>query len=245
MYTNITHAPGPPLFLPGLLCDDRIWSAQIEALAAFGPIAVPGYGDARSLGEMAQRALALAPATFSLVGHSMGARVALEIMRIAPERVERLALLDTGVHPPRPGEAAKRQALVELGRREGIGRLLDEWLPPMVAPDRRADATLMARLRAICAHGGVALYEAQIAALLHRPSVLPLLPGIRCPTLVGVGREDGWSPVHQHETIAAAVAHADLVIFEKCGHMSPVEAPDQVNAALLHWLDRMPAPARC
>ena len=185
----------PPLFLPGLLCDQRIWAPQLHALANHDPVAVSGYGDASSLIAMAEHAMSLAPPTFSLVGHSMGARVALEVFRLAPDRVERLALLDTGIHPLAPGEREKRLALLELGRREGMARLVDAWLPPMVHPDRRADRAFLAPLEAMSAGFGTAGFEAQITALITRPDPIPLLPTIRCPTLIGVGRQDEWSPV--------------------------------------------------
>lgn len=227
----------PLLFLHGLLCDARVWSAQRDALAPAHPIVFADYRDARTIGEMAERALASAPARFALVGHSMGGRVALEICRIAPERVERLALLSTGVHLPRAGEAAKRHALLALGRSEGIEALVDRWLPPMVAPRRRTDAFL-APLRAMCIDVGLDRFESQIEALLARPEVASLLPRIACPTLVAVGREDEWSPVDQHRDIAAAIPAAELVVFEDCGHMAPVEAPDALTEALRRWLRR-------
>src|SRR5690242_18332837 len=125
--------PAPLLLLPGLMCDQTIWAAQQDAFAALG-VVVAGYGAARSFHEMARLALDAAPPRFSLAGHSMGARVALEVFRIAPDRVERLALLDTGVHPVGAEEPAKRQALLELGRREGGDALIEAWLPPMVHP---------------------------------------------------------------------------------------------------------------
>jgi pimeloyl-ACP methyl ester carboxylesterase len=230
--------PAPLLLLPGLLCDERIWAPQVAALAEHAPVAVPGYPGARTIRAMAERALERAPPAFSLAGHSMGARVALEIAAIAPERVERLALLDTGVHPPSETEAAKRRALLELGRRDGIDALVDAWLPPMVHPDRRGDAGFMAPLRAMAAAGGVDLYSDQIAALLARPDPRPLLPRLACPVLVGAGREDEWSPPEQNRAIAAAIPNAEFVLFDHCGHMAPVEAPDQVNAALRRWLQR-------
>src|SRR5688572_27174364 len=146
--------PAPLLLLPGLICDERLWTAQVEALALFDPIAVPGYPGARSIAAMAEQALAMAPPTFSLVGHSMGGRVALEVYRTAPGRVERIALLDTGVHPPTEGEAAKRRALLDVARSEGIEAMVDLWLPPMVHPNRRDDETFLAPLRAMCAAGG-------------------------------------------------------------------------------------------
>jgi pimeloyl-ACP methyl ester carboxylesterase len=226
----------PLLLLPGLLCDARIWAPQSAAFAD-REVVVADYGDANSLVEMATRTLASAPAVFSLAGHSMGARVALEIYRIAPERVARLAILSSGVHLPKAGEAEKRHALLELGRREGSEALVDAWLPPMVLPERRTPE-LMAMLTAMCVDAGVDTYAAQIAALLGRPEVESLLPTIACPTLVAVGRGDTWAPPSQHEAIAAMVPGAELTIFEDCGHMCLVEAPDQVNAALSAWLER-------
>ena len=237
--------PAPLLLLPGLICDDRLWAAQVEALADHDPVAVPGYPGARSLAAMAELSLARAPPTFSLAGHSMGGRVALEILRMAPERVERLALLDTGVHPPSEGEAAKRRALLEVARTQGIEAMVDLWLPPMVHPDRRGDAAFMAPLRAMAAAGGAERYADQITAMIDRPDPLPLLPLIHCPTLIGVGRQDEWSPVAQNREIAAAIKSADFAIFEDCGHMAPVEAPDQVSAALRRWLEAAgPCPPR-
>jgi pimeloyl-ACP methyl ester carboxylesterase len=234
------ESAAPLLFLPGLLCDASIWSEQVRAFRDRDPVAIDGYGLADRLDKMARIAIDQAPSAFSLVGHSMGARVALEIYRLVPERVERLALLDTGVHPPGLGEADKRHALLALGREQGIERLVDEWLPPMVGPQARRDAAFMAKLKTMSTIGGTELYAVQIDALLNRPDYRPMLGAIRCPTLVGVGRQDEWSPVNQHEEIAAAIPGAELVIFEECGHMAPVEAAEQVNQALARWLQLAP-----
>lgn len=227
-----------PLFLPGLMCNETVWAEQVRGLADYAPVAVPGYGLASSLSEMADRALEIAPPIFSLVGHSMGARVALELFRKTPERVERIALLDTGVHPLQPGEPAKREALLEIGRTHGIERLVEQWLPPMVHPARRGEAALMRPMHAMSVAGGMGRVEVQIAALLGRPDVIPLLASIRVPALVGVGRQDEWSPIEQHEEIAALIPGAELVVFEDSGHMAPLEVPDQVTAALRRWLER-------
>ncbi len=240
MYVNRLSGE-PLLLLPGLLCDARIWSAQVAGLPDRTVVAVDGYGMADTVEAMATRALETAPPSFVAVGHSMGARVALEIVRNVPERVAALALIDTGVHLPRPGEAASRHALLALGRAEGIDALLDRWLPPMVLDSRRDDPVLMEPLRAMCRAGGVDLYAAQINALLGRPEVESLLPAIRCPTFIGVGRQDVWSPVAQHEAMAKAIPDCQLAIFDDCGHMSPAEAPDQLNTSLGRWLAHLPA----
>jgi pimeloyl-ACP methyl ester carboxylesterase len=223
------------LMLPGLICDSRIFAAQAAAFSQTWP--VPDYGDAATLQDMARRVLDAAPPRFALLGHSMGARVALEIVRSAPERVERLALVSTGIHLPAKGEAAKRYALRDLGRARGMAALVDAWLPPMIAPSRPRDG-LYERLHAMCVEAGLARFEAQISALLARPEVEHLLATIACPTLIAVGREDRWSPPVQHEAIAALMPDARLVVVEGAGHMLPAEDPDALNAAIAQWLEQ-------
>lgn len=129
----MTGTRDPFVLLPGLLCGQLVFSAQT---AAFAVSSVAAYGDADRLEAMAGRVLAAAPARFALLGHSMGGRVALEIMRLAPERVTRLALVSTGVHPVAPGEAEKRHTLRDIGRAHGMEALVDQWLPPSSARRR-------------------------------------------------------------------------------------------------------------
>jgi len=227
----------PTLFLlPGLLCDATVWAHQAAALGSIAAVRIADFRGFDSLTEMARAVLASAPERFAVAGHSMGARAALEVVRLAPERVTRLALLDTGTHPLRPGEAEKRQDLVDLANREGMAALAARWLPPMVHPARAADETLMVPLRAMVLRMTPAIHERQIRALLQRPDAEAVLATIRCPVLVGVGRQDAWSPPSQHESIVAAVAQARLVVFEDSGHMAPLEAPEAVTAALRAWL---------
>ena len=223
--------------LPGLLCDETIWSRQIGDLKRPDlDIRVADFSDQDSIVAMAQHVLAKAPAHFALAGHSMGARVAIEVVRAAPDRVERLALLDTGVHPQRSGEAESRAALVTLARTEGMAALAAKWLPPMVHPERVGDRALMEALGAMVERKSVAIFERQVRALLGRPDAAPVLKDIRCPVLIGVGRQDAWSPLAQHEAMAAAIPQAKLVVFEASGHMAPMEAPSAVTSALAAWL---------
>lgn len=236
-------SPRPAIvFLPGLLCDEEIWRDQTTALAGDFEMFCPGFLDHSSIEDMAEDVLARAPSTFSLCGHSMGARVALEIVRRAPGRVERLALLDTGFHPARPGEAGSRDALLRLAFAEGMGPLAALWLPPMLARHRVGDAALMQRLTAMVERASPALFQHQINALLNRPDAHKGLGAITCSTAVIVGKLDTWSPPAQHEELAACIPNAYLTVIEDSGHMSPVEQPDAVIEALRTWMSMSAAP---
>jgi pimeloyl-ACP methyl ester carboxylesterase len=229
------EADGLPVILPGLLCDSRMFVRQLEAFPRV--VVLDGfYGGSKSIEAMASWALERLPRRCALIGHSMGGRVALEMVRRAPERATRLLLCSTGVHPPQPGEAEKRHALRDLGRSKGFAALVDSWLPPMLSPAAREEADLVARLRAMCVSAGQKIFEAQIEALLARPPVEALLARLTCPTLVSVGDLDAWSPVAQHRDIAAAIPGAELRIVPGAGHMLPVEAPEAFNACISQWL---------
>lgn len=223
------------MILPGLLCDSRMFVGQLDAFPA--AFVVDGfYPGCTELTGMAGHALAQAPERFALLGHSMGARVALEIVRQAPHRVSRLMLADTGVHTVRAGEADKRYALLELGRASGMAALVDAWLPPMLSAAGRADSTLSVALRAMCVDAGLEAYARQIEALLGRPAVADMLGRIACPTFCIVGSDDAWSPVEQHRAIVEAIPGAQLRIIPGAGHMAPAEAPEEFNHAIREWL---------
>lgn len=224
------------LILPGLICDSRMFAAQIDAFP--GTMVVDGFYDGCDRIEaMADYALARAPERFALLGHSMGARIALEVIRKTPERVERIALADTGIHPVKPGEREKRHALRDIGREKGMATLVDAWLPPMVGAGNRGDDALMASMRAMSIDAGQAGFERQIEALLHRPDTEAVLRTIRVPAFAIVGDQDEWSPVDQHVAIAAMIPGAQLRVVEGAGHMAPAEKPHQFNQILREWLD--------
>jgi len=224
------------ILLPGLLCDAGIWAAQAEALEPHANVVVADFSQLDSIEAMARSALELAGGPIVAVGHSMGARVAMEMVRLAPERIVKLGLIDTGIHTLREGEEASRQVMVDLAFDEGMEALAERWLPPMVHPDRVSDRALMEPLRAMVLRATPEQHQRQIRALLNRPDPRSHLVAIACPSLVMVGRQDRWSPVAQHEEIAALIPNAELVIIEESGHMSLVEQPEQVSDALLRWL---------
>lgn len=221
--------------LPGLLCDATVWEPQIDALAGRSAVHAADLWGLNSFPAMAEKVLDETSGPLAVVGHSMGARVAFEMWRLAPERIAKLALLSTGFHPPGPHEEAKRMALVQLGYEQGMAAVAERWLPPMVHPDRVHDEALMAPLRAMVCRATPEIFEGQQRAGLTRPDAGPYLDAIACPTLVLVGREDGWSPLPQHEEIARRIRDSELVAVDHSGHMVTVEQPEAVNRALLTW----------
>lgn len=223
--------------LCGLLCDEEVWAAQAAALGRVHDVRVVAFPRHDSLRAMAEQVLAGAPERFALAGHSMGGRVALEVYRLAPARVERLALLDTGYEAAHPGEAERRALLVDRARAEGIGAIAAEWGLPMLAPGRRFDAALVAQVLAMVGRMSPEIYAAQTRALLARPDAAGVLARVDCPALVLCGRQDGWSPPERHERMAALMARAPILrLIDNCGHMSMMEQPAAVLGALRDWL---------
>lgn len=234
---------GEPLVLvPGLMCDHAVWDPVVPLLASGPDCSIVDHGDADSLAAMARRLLDAAPPRFALAGHSMGGRVALEVLRLAPGRVSRLALLDTGYRaraagPAGDAEAASRRELLQIARTQGVRAMAQVWTRGMVHPARLADAALVEAIVAMFARRSADVFERQIRALLERPDATGLLGRIACPTLVMCGRQDSWAPVVQHQQLAGHIAGARLQIVEDAGHMSTMEQPAAVAAALRRWME--------
>jgi pimeloyl-ACP methyl ester carboxylesterase len=229
------------VMLPGLLCDRAVWQHQLAELGDAAGCTSIEWGQEDSLVEMARTVLRQAPSRFSLAGHSMGGRVALEVFRLAPDRVTRIALFNTG-YQARPRDAVGeeeergRLALLAVARSEGMRAMATEWLPPMIHPDRRTDLPLVTTIIDMFARKTPDTFAAQIRALLGRPDATGVLEQIRCPALLLTGREDGWSPPARHAEMAAKIPESQLVVIPECGHMSMLERPSQVTAALRAWL---------
>jgi pimeloyl-ACP methyl ester carboxylesterase len=223
------------LLLSGLLCDETIWADIPERLGDVADVRVVSFRGFSSIAAMAQHVLTEACDEFTAAGHSMGGRVALEVLRAAPHRVRGLALLNTGVHTVRDGELQSRSRLLRLAYEQGMAALAAEWLPPLMAGGARM-AELMPRLMAMVERSTPESYAGQINALLNRPEALPVLPTIAVPTLLLSGSEDAWSPISQHETMRRRIPHATLFEVHGAGHMAPVERPDAVAVALREWL---------
>lgn len=234
------HAPATLILIPGLLCTQRLWRDQATALADLARIIVTtAQVEHDNLGAIATAILEQAPERFALAGLSFGGHIAFEILRRGPERVERLALLNTSPRPDRPEQRTQRQDQIRLA---GQGRFLgvsDRLLPSLLYPDRLKDEALVGDVKAMAAAVGRDGFVRQQRAILGRPDSRPLLPRIACPTLVLTGRQDARIPLRIHEEMAAAIPGAELVVIEACGHLSALERPAEVAQALRHWLTEM------
>ncbi len=232
----------PPLLLvPGLMCDEAVWADVIPKLSAVATCQVVSHGLAASVPQMAKQLLAQAPERFALAGHSMGARVALEVFRQAPDRVSRIALLDTGYLPLAGGdkgqqEIAKRQQLLHTARTQGVRAMASQWVQGMVHPDRLSDAPLIDAIVTMFERQSADHFDAQIRALLARPDASTVLQSLNVPTLIACGDQDAWAPLAQHQAMQALAPHALLAVFPHAGHMAPMERPRAVAEVLVGWM---------
>ena len=224
------------VLLPGLLNTRRLYESQIADLADIADAIVPELWHHDSIGAMAQATLDEAPERFALGGFSMGGYVCFEILRRAPERVERLALMDTQAVPDTPEASARRRGFIEqtrLGRFHGVQPSL---LPTIVHRSRLNDQAVVRPILDMAAEVGSDGFCREQTAMIARPDSRPLLVEIDVPTVVIVGRQDQATPLSRAREMATDIAHARLVIIEDCGHMAPLEKPAEVSAALRRWL---------
>lgn len=226
------------VLLPGLLCDARLWKPQADALSDIADIVIADMTRDETMSGMASRALDAAPEKFALAGLSMGGYVALEIMRQAPERVTRLALLDTGARADTPEQTTRRRDLIGLANRGEFKAVSPRLLPLFIHEDRLSDRPLVDDITAMADSVGKDAFLRQQKAIMGRPDSRPDLPGIACPTVVICGRDDVLTPIALSEEISGLIPGADLVLIDECGHLSTMERPEAVNAALREWLAR-------
>lgn len=228
--------PLPTLLLPGLAATARLYAAQIPLLWQFGPVMLADHRRDDSIGAIARRILDQAPPRFALLGLSMGGYIGFELLRQAPGRVLRLALLDTTARPDTPEQTARRRVLIEQARTGRFGEVADLLYPGLVHPDRLGDDSLREQVRCMAEETGAEAFIRQQTAIMNRLDSRPQLAAIGCPTLVLVGDADQLTPPERAQEIAAAIPGARLVVVPASGHLSTLEQPERVNAALLEWL---------
>ena len=226
----------PLVLVPGLLCSARLYGPQIEALWRFGPVTVADHRHDDEIGAVAARILGDAPPRFALAGLSYGGYLAFAMLRQAPERIERLALLDTSARPDTPEQTAARHGFIEMAQAGRFSEAVEALTPRFLQPSRRDDPAFRAILHGMAADTGAAAFVRQEKAIISRPDSRPSLPKIACPTLVLVGENDELTTPELAREIAGGIPGAKLSVVPDCGHLSTLERPDAVNAALADWL---------
>lgn len=226
------------LCLPGLLEDAEAFRPVLEGLGARVIPSVADLTRSDTIVALARDALEQAPAErFSLAGHSMGGYVALEVMRQAPGRVERLALLCTNARPDSPEATENRRRLLALAERD-FQAVISTLMQKLVTPARLADAGITGTITGMALGVGKKAFARQQEAIIGRIDSRPHLAQIRCPTLVVAGRDDQLMPVEVLKELADGIPGARLTVIEDCGHMATLEQPDRVREALATWLER-------
>lgn len=227
----------PLVLIPGLSCDARLYAPQWPALAPGRPTLVAQHDRDESLPRLVERLLAVAPERFALCGLSMGGYAAFEVMRQAPQRVTRLALLDTSAKPATPETNAPREQMIALAQKGAFDNVTTLIWQKLVAPSRLADEPLRLLVRAMAEAVGSDCFVRQQRAIMARPDSRPGLAAITVPTLVLVGEDDLITPPAEAREIAQGIgSQARLVAIPGCGHLSTLEHPEAVAAELLAWL---------
>lgn len=226
----------PILLVPGLACSPRIFAPVMPALWRLGPVTVANHIRDDNMGAIARRILAEAPPRFALAGHSMGGYIAFEIMRQAPDRVAKLALINTQARPDTPEGTERRRGAIARVKAGEYRAVLDDLFPGFVHPSRRSDAGLHQLVHDMGADVGAEGFVRQQTAIIARVDSRPSLAWIKCPALVLTGDEDSTIPNALSKEMADGIHRAKLVILQNCGHFSQVERPEAAAAALVEWL---------
>ncbi|NMG29657.1 alpha/beta fold hydrolase [Aromatoleum evansii] len=232
------------LLLPGLLNGASLFEHQAEALADLVGITVADLTGSDSIAALAADVLQQAPSgPFMLAGMSMGGYVAFEIMRQAGERVRALALLSTSARPDTPDATAAREELITLAETD-FPAVIDKLLARMAHPEHANTPEVGGVFQSMATGLGREVFVRQQRAIIGRADSRPTLASIRCPTLVLCGRDDLVTPPDVHRELAAGIAGAQLEIIEECGHLLPLEQPEQVTGILRGWLSDLVRPLK-
>jgi pimeloyl-ACP methyl ester carboxylesterase len=226
----------PILLVPGLVSSPRIYAPVVPDLGRFGPVTVANHIRDDHMALIARRILTEAPPRFALAGHSMGGYIAFEIMRQAPERVAKLALINTQARPDTPEATTRRRAMMARAKGGEYRAVLDEFFSGFVHPSRREDADLRRLVHDMGEDIGVEAFLRQQEAIISRPDSRPVLAAVKCPTLVLSGDEDNTIPNALSVEMVDNIHNARLVILPNCGHLPQVEQPQATANALAEWL---------
>lgn len=227
----------PLLLLPGMMCDARLFWHQIISASARRPVQVVPLVAGTSIEEMAEAVLADAPPVFAVAGHWLGGLVAMEILRRAPERVARIALIDVSPLPESTLDAARREPRIVRARAGKLAEaMLDEVPPAALAPGpgRTAVQAMMIEMAEAL---GVEVFQRQSRALMRRPDQQRALRNTRVRALLVCGEHDSICPPRRHEFLAELMPHASFRMVRDAGHLCPLEQPEVVSEVLHDWLE--------
>ncbi len=226
----------PVVLVPGLTCTPRLYAPQLPALWPFGLVMVADHRRDTDMAAIAARVLADAPPRFALAGLSMGGYIAFAMLRLAPERIVKLALLDTNARADTPEQTAGRKTQIALAQAGRYGEIPAQAIPRYLLKRNQNDPVVSSIVRQMIAETGAEAFVRQQTAIMTRPDSRPMLSSIRCPTLVLVGDTDIATPPEVNKEMADAIPGATYVVVPDCAHLSTLEQPEAVNAALAEWL---------
>ncbi|MEM9602239.1 MAG: alpha/beta fold hydrolase [Pseudomonadota bacterium] len=222
------------------MCDDRLFAPQIGALAGERTVHVAPITGADTVAGLAAEVLAQAPPRFALAGLSMGGIVAMAIVQQAPDRVERLALLDTNPLPDVPERVAVRNRQIAAATAGGLRDILRDEMKPHYLGDSPNRERILALCMAMGEALGPTVFVRQSRALRDRPDLCSALAHYHRPALVLCGRDDVLCPPERHRLMADLLVDADLVVVDGAGHLPTLEQPNATNDTLRRWLTRAP-----
>jgi pimeloyl-ACP methyl ester carboxylesterase len=234
----------PLLLLPGVLNDGDLWAHQARHLSGIAEVHVGDTSSHDVLSDLAAAILAKAPESFALAGLSMGGYVAFEMLRQAPERVLRLALVDTSARPDTQERKQHRRGLIQLAERGQFRGVTPRMLPWLIAARHLENESLTKRIYAMAERVGRDGFVNQERSIMERADSRPMLGSIRVPTIVICGRDDKLTPPARAEEMAGGIPGADLLVVAGAGHLAPMERPFAVTRALRGWLQRSWTPDR-
>lgn len=227
----------PLVLLPGMMCDARLFAPQIAAISGERAVQTAPIGAFDTIQDLAAAVLTNAPERFALAGLSMGGIVAMEVLRQAPDRVDRIALLDT--NPKAEADAIKlmREPQIAKAQSGDLVQVMRDEMKPNYLTDGPHRAQILDLCLAMAETLGPRTFVNQSRALQTRPDQQGTLRNASCPALILCGRDDALCPVHRHELMAALMPHSQLHIVENAGHLPTLEQPDETTAALRRWLE--------
>ncbi len=227
----------PLVLLPGTLCDAQLWTHQITHLSDIADIQVGNMTGASTIVEIAKMVLDNSPHRFALAGLSLGGIVAIEILRQAPERVIKLSLIGTTANPPYPEQLEAWNELIHMTKNGEFSRVVyEKFLPNLLYEFHPMKENLVSTILSMAENVGETAYINQLKAVANKSNGFEVLPNILCETLLIVGEEDSLCTVEMHKGMQKEIPYTNLVVLEKCGHLSPIEQPTLVTAAMRKWL---------